>query len=215
LAAGFAESSSMEQAMHLANLGAREVVGRVGTYALTRADLEKATALGTETGSAACTLPQAQRLVEHWRMLGQSVVFTNGCFDILHPGHISLLQRAKNLGHKLIVGLNTDASIQRIKGPSRPILAQEDRAALLSALNCVDAVVLFDEDTPLSLLQALRPDILVKGGDYTPETVVGAELMPTWGGRVEILDLLGEKSTTAIVQKICNGSEDPAWKQLP
>jgi len=214
LAAAFAAGSSMEQAMHLANLGAGEVVGRVGTYALTRADLEQAAALGAKTGSAACSLPQAQRLVEHWRMLSQKVVFTNGCFDILHPGHVSLLQRAKNLGHRLIVGLNTDASVRRIKGPSRPILAQEDRAALLSALSCVDAVVFFDEDTPLSLLQALRPDILVKGADYTPETVVGAELMPTWGGRVEILDLVEERSTTAIVEKIRNGSEDPAWKQL-
>lgn len=202
IAAGYAVGCPMEQAMQLANLGAGEVVGRVGTYALTHADLKSAANAARESHPGLCDLPGAQSLVEQWRMLGQKIVFTNGCFDILHPGHISLLQRAKTLGDRLVVGLNTDRSINRIKGSLRPILAQEDRAAILSALNCVNLVVMFDEDTPINLLKALRPDILVKGGDYTPETVVGADLMLSWGGQVEVLSLFEDKSTSAIVDKI-------------
>jgi len=208
MAAGSAVGLSLHQAMKLANLGAGEVVGRVGTYAITRSDLEMAVDGNGGNRSSACSLLQTQSLAEHWRMLGQTIVFTNGCFDILHPGHVSLVQRAKKLGDRLVVGLNTDASIRRIKGPSRPILTQDDRAAILAALNCVDVVVLFDEDTPVNLLKSLRPDVLVKGGDYTPDTVVGADLVNTWGGRVEILDLVGKKSTTAIVEKIRSGNPD-------
>lgn len=204
LCAAFAAGHPMEQAMQLANLGAGEVVGRIGTYALTRADLELAVATPRRDQAAAWDLSSAQALVEQWRMLGQRIVFANGCFDILHPGHVGLLQRAKALGDRLIVGLNTDTSIRRIKGPSRPILPQEDRAAIVLALGCVDAVVFYDEDTPIDLLKALKPHILVKGGDYTPETVVGADLIRTWGGRVELLPLVEEKSTSSIVEKIHN-----------
>jgi len=207
LAAGHAAGLPMVQAMELANLGAGEVVGRVGTYALSLDDLELAALTGKGGSTAACTLTQALNLTTHWRMQGQTIVFTNGCFDILHPGHVSLLRRAKQIGRRLIVGLNTDASIKRIKGPFRPILSQQDRAAIVSALDCVDAVVFFGDDTPIQLIKALRPDVLVKGGDYTPDSVVGAELMPAWGGRVEILELAGENSTTAIVEKIRNGGK--------
>jgi len=143
-----------------------------------------------------------KKITDRYVRKGRTIGFTNGCFDILHPGHISLLQRAKTLGDRLVVGLNTDRSISRIKGPLRPILAQEDRAAILSALNCVSLVVMFGEDTPLKVLKALKPDILVKGGDYTPETVVGADLMLSWGGQVEVLSLFEDKSTSAIVDKI-------------
>src|SRR6056297_2231472 len=129
-------------------------------------------------------------MVAYWQKTGQQVVFTNGCFDILHPGHIALLQRARLLGDRLVVGLNTDASIQRIKGPSRPVLAEQDRAAILAALECVDLVVCFAEDTPIALLKALQPDVLAKGSDYAKSEVVGGDLVESWGGRVELVQLL-------------------------
>ena len=206
-AAGIAAGCPMEDAVEIANLGAGMVGGRVGTYAITLPDLERACTGDSGNGqSTVSPLSQAEKLVEHWRMIGQKIVFTNGCFDIIHPGHISLLQQAAQLGDKLIVGLNTDNSIHRIKGPDRPIVSETDRAAILAALDSVDLVVLFDEDTPINLIDALRPDILVKGGDYTPATVVGADLLTQWGGRVEIVPIIQNKSTTAIVNKIHNRS---------
>ena len=202
LAAAAAVGCSMATAVELANLAAAEVVSRLGTYAITLLDLKSAVLENNGSQCAVYSAFQIRELVEHWRMSGQRVVFTNGCFDILHPGHVSLLRRAKELGDRLVVGLNTDASIRRIKGPSRPIIEQNDRAAILSALGPVDAVVLFEEDTPKNLLKFLQPDVLVKGGDYAMSEVVGAELMKKWGGRVEILDLLGKKSTSAVLKKI-------------
>lgn len=204
MAAGAAAGLSMEQAMRLANLAAGEVVGHVGTYAASRGDLLRALAQdsGRENRYAACSRSQAAQMVAHWQKTGQKVVFTNGCFDILHPGHIALLQRARLLGDRLVVGLNTDASIQRIKGPSRPVLAEQDRAAILAALECVDLVVCFDEDTPIELLKALRPDVLAKGSDYSKSGVVGADLVESWGGRVELVQLLEGQSTSGILEKI-------------
>ncbi len=139
---------------------------------------------------------------EEHRRAGRRVVFTNGVFDLLHPGHIDLLARARELGDALIVGLNTDASVHRIKGPERPIAFEEDRAAMLLALRAVDAVVLFDEETPAELIARLLPDILVKGGDYTPETVVGRDIVEAAGGRVVILPLLEGRSTTDLVERV-------------
>jgi len=133
---------------------------------------------------------------------GQRIVFTNGCFDILHAGHVSLLRRARAHGDVLFLGVNTDASVRRLKGPDRPVHEQADRAAVLSELESVDALVLFEEDTPLSLIEAIRPDVLVKGADYTRETVVGAELVESWGGRVELVDLLEGRSTTGAIERI-------------
>jgi len=204
IAAGFAAGLEMANAMEMANIGAGEVVGRVGTYALSRQELTQAAehrAGGTGL-PAACPLDRAKSMVEHWRMLGKNIVFTNGCFDILHHGHVSLLHRARAMGDCLVVGLNTDASIRRIKGPARPILDQKDRAAILAALSSVDLVVYFDEDTPIEIIRQLRPDILAKGADYTQNNVVGGDLVQSWGGRVELLDLMEEKSTTGIVDKI-------------
>lgn len=132
---------------------------------------------------------------------GQTVVFTNGCFDILHLGHVRYLQGAKALGDVLIIGLNTDASISRLKGSSRPIVPLEERAELLEALRCVDFVVSFDDDTPYALISELKPDILVKGGDYRLEDIVGRDVVEQHGGRVVIMPEEKGKSTTNIIER--------------
>ena len=131
---------------------------------------------------------------------GKKIIFTNGCFDILHFGHISYLEKAKNLGDILVVGLNTDRSIKALKGEQRPINSQNDRAAMLAALECVDFVVLFDDDTPLNLIKELQPDILVKGADYAGKSVVGAE----FAGEVRLIEFIEGKSTTNLIKKIQN-----------
>ena len=129
------------------------------------------------------------------------MVFTNGCFDILHIGHIRLLEEARRKGDRLIVGLNTDDSVRRLKGPLRPIVPERERAQVLAALSAVDAVVLFGESTPLKLVKAIRPDVLVKGGDYSEEEVVGAREVRSWGGRVELIPLVAGVSTTRLIAK--------------
>jgi rfaE bifunctional protein nucleotidyltransferase chain/domain len=137
-----------------------------------------------------------------WRFKGKKLVFTNGCFDLLHPGHIDYLCRARELGDLLIIGLNTDASVRRLKGPSRPILDEESRALILASLSFVDAVIFFDEDTPIGLIREVQPDILVKGGDYVAEKVVGYDVVTAKGGSVIILPFVEGFSTTSIEQKI-------------
>ena len=143
----------------------------------------------------------ASRLAR-WRQADQRIVFTNGCFDLLHPGHVSLLHQARQLGDRLVIGLNTDASIRRLKGDQRPILPGKDRAAILSALEDVDMVVFFDEDTPLALIDRLKPDILVKGADYRIEEVVGREVVEGYGGHVRLVEILQGYSTTAIARRL-------------
>lgn len=140
---------------------------------------------------------------------GRVVVFTNGCFDLLHPGHIQLLQSAKRLGDMLVVGLNTDDSVRRLKGNGRPILAEHERAHMLAALDCVDYVVLFGEATPIPLLDVLRPDVLVKGADYRLDQVVGRELVESYGGRVELIPIVQGLSTTEIVDRVLRNYTDP------
>ena len=137
--------------------------------------------------------------VSAWRSEDSSIVFTNGCFDILHPGHIYCLQQAKAMGDYLVVGLNSDDSVRRLKGEARPYHDQDQRAMQLMALSCVDVVVLFSEDTPKEVIYSLKPDILVKGGDYTEKEVVGGDYVRSLGGRVEIIDLLQGHSTTKIL----------------
>ncbi len=132
----------------------------------------------------------------------KQIVFTNGCFDILHVGHIRYLQEAKKLGDLLIVGINTDASVKRLKGPTRPLQTEDDRAEILSALGCVDFVILFDEDTPLNLIKEIKPHILVKGGDWKPESIVGSDFVLAHGGKVLSLNFVDGRSTTSIVNKI-------------
>src|SRR5690606_1552443 len=137
-----------------------------------------------------------------WRSRGDEIVFTNGCFDILHAGHITYLEQAAGMGERLVIGVNDDASVARLKGASRPINALASRMYLLASLSFVDAVVAFSEDTPLDLIRRIRPDVLVKGGDYAPDTIVGAEDVPDWGGRVAVIPLVEGQSTTNLEQKI-------------
>ena len=134
------------------------------------------------------------------------VVFTNGVFDLLHTGHIDLLSAARALGDCLIVGINTDESARRLKGPTRPVRSEAERAYVLAALECVDAVTAFDEDTPLELILAIRPDLLVKGGDYSPDTIVGRTEVESWGGRVHVVPLTAGHSTTRIIEALRAGS---------
>lgn len=148
------------------------------------------------------TLDEAKVEVAAARREGRRVVFTNGCFDILHAGHIRLLQRAARFGDLLVVGLNSDASVTRLKGAGRPVHTQADRASILSELESVGVVVVFEDDTPMRLLEALRPDVLVKGGDYTKDRVVGAGLVESYGGRVEIVDTLEGRSTTDAISRL-------------
>lgn len=137
-----------------------------------------------------------------WRAAGRKIVFTNGCFDILHHGHLDLLARAADLGNVLILGLNTDSSVQRLKGPERPVTNEQDRAFQVASLLCVDAVCLFDEDTPLELIKTVKPDVLVKGGDYTIDKIVGADFVQAGGGSVEIIPFVSGYSTTSIISRI-------------
>jgi D-beta-D-heptose 7-phosphate kinase/D-beta-D-heptose 1-phosphate adenosyltransferase len=131
-----------------------------------------------------------------------ALVFTNGVFDLLHPGHLDVLDRARREGSALIVGVNSDASVKRLKGPERPIRTSAERAIVLAGLEAVDAVVVFDQDTPLHLVQVIAPDVIVKGGDYSPETIVGADLVTARGGRVVVIPLVDGHSTTSTIEKL-------------
>jgi rfaE bifunctional protein nucleotidyltransferase chain/domain len=142
--------------------------------------------------------------VEKWKQAGNEVVFTNGCFDIIHKGHIEVLARSADLGDKLIIGLNSDQSIQKLKGEDRPIIDEQARAILLASLEFVDAVVIFSEDTPLKLISALLPDVLAKGGDYEIETIVGHEIVQQNGGKVKLVPFVDGFSSTTIIDKIKN-----------
>ncbi len=135
-------------------------------------------------------------------MRRKKVVFTNGCFDILHKGHVAYLQKARKLGDSLVVGMNSDTSVKRLKGPDRPVNSEKDRAYVLSALGCVDKVVIFSENTPEKLIRALRPDVLVKGGDWKKKDVVGAPFVESYGGKVRILPFVKGFSTTGLLKKI-------------
>jgi D-beta-D-heptose 7-phosphate kinase/D-beta-D-heptose 1-phosphate adenosyltransferase len=145
-------------------------------------------------------------LLQERRERGDTIVFTNGCFDLLHVGHIQLMQRARVLGDCLVVALNDDASVRLLKGEPRPVLPQHERARILAALQCVDYVTIFSEPTPLALIEKLRPDILVKGGDYTPAAVVGGDVVERYGGRVCILPSVPGVSTTKILDAIITRS---------
>lgn len=142
------------------------------------------------------------KAVTKWKIHNEKVVFTNGCFDILHLGHIDYLSKAADLGDRLIIGLNTDASVSKLKGPSRPIIDQITRASKLAAFAFVDAVIYFDEETPLNLINTVKPNVLVKGGDYTIDTIVGAQEVLGNGGLVEVIPFLDGHSSTAIINKI-------------
>lgn len=154
------------------------------------------------TESKIRTREQAIRQAEQWRAEGQQVVFTNGCFDIVHLGHIDYLEKARQFGDRLILGLNTDASVSCIKGPLRPVVDEYARARLMAALEFVDMVTLFGEPTPLDLIEAVQPDVLVKGNDYSVATIVGADFVLARGGRVETIALVPGYSTTKLIERI-------------
>ena len=148
------------------------------------------------------TLPQLKQKIEQWKILGKTTVFTNGVFDILHPGHIFSLSQAAREADYLIVGVNSDDSVKRLKGDNRPVNQQDSRALLLAALLMVDAVIIFDEDTPLTLINIIKPDVLVKGGDYKIEQIVGAREVIANGGRVVINSIIEGFSTTSLIEKL-------------
>ncbi len=203
LALAMACEVPIEMAVELANVAAGVVVGKVGTVPVKREELLGALSHEMILQMDDKILSQEQLLsrVAAWRWAGECVVFSNGCFDILHVGHIRLLEAARRRGDRLIIGLNSDDSVRRLKGPSRPIVGCAERARVLAALSAVDAVVVFEEDTPLRLIEAIRPDVLVKGGDYSEEQVVGAREVRGWGGRVELIPLVAGTSTTRLIRK--------------
>lgn len=150
------------------------------------------------------SLAKLQTLLEQWRFFNKKIVFTNGCFDLLHLGHIDYLSKAADLGDILVIGVNTDASVSRIKGPKRPVNDQQSRSILLASLRFVDAVVLFDEPTPKELIECIQPDILVKGDDYKAEEIVGYDTVKAKGGLIATIPLVQGYSTTSIINKILN-----------
>jgi D-beta-D-heptose 7-phosphate kinase/D-beta-D-heptose 1-phosphate adenosyltransferase len=204
-ALGLCRGLPMPQILAMANACAAVVVGKTGTATVTAGELareaarQRAAVEGYEQRVAGLAEARALRLA--WRAEGQVVGFTNGCFDLLHPGHISLLRQAAAACDRLIVGLNGDASVRRLKGPSRPVQPVAARAEVIAAIGCVDLVVVFDEDTPARIIEVLRPDVLVKGADYTVETVVGADTVIGGGGRVILADLVAGQSTTDIIRR--------------
>ncbi|HEU0276450.1 MAG TPA: D-glycero-beta-D-manno-heptose 1-phosphate adenylyltransferase [Rhodanobacteraceae bacterium] len=202
LATLLAAGASLADAARIANTAAGIAVGSVGTVSVT-ADAIIGSLVGEESHKVRA-LEQLAIDVRGWREAGQRIVFTNGCFDLLHMGHLELLREAARQGDILIVAVNGDASVRRLKGPARPLVPAGERAAMLAALSCVDAVTIFDEDTPLAVLQAVRPDVLVKGQDYRVEQVVGRELVESGGGRVMLVPLTPGKSTTALVEHIAH-----------
>jgi rfaE bifunctional protein nucleotidyltransferase chain/domain len=148
------------------------------------------------------TLPEAEEVIKQWQAKGDKVVFSNGCFDIVHLGHIDYLEKARALGDRLVIGVNTDNSVSRLKGPLRPVVNEYARARLLAALEFVDTVILFDEPTPKELIESLKPDILVKGSDYREDEVVGADFVKRNGGEVKLINLVDGYSTTSLIEKI-------------
>ncbi|HZY62661.1 MAG TPA: bifunctional D-glycero-beta-D-manno-heptose-7-phosphate kinase/D-glycero-beta-D-manno-heptose 1-phosphate adenylyltransferase HldE [Edaphobacter sp.] len=210
LAASMAGGLQPETAIELANLAAGIVVGKMGTVPIAGHELVAALtpSSGITAGEKVLDLEHIKQRVAEWRASGETIVFTNGCFDLLHVGHITLLEDCRRFGSKLVLGLNSDSSVCRLKGPTRPIVGERERARVMAALAAVDAVVLFEEDTPMELIRTLRPDVLVKGGDYTIETVVGHEEVIAAGGRVEIVPTVEGFSTTNIVKKLTTVSAD-------
>ncbi len=191
----------VEDAVYMANRASGIVVAKVGTYPVHRGELLK-DVLEEERkegrGYRTLSWEEIGELAATWRSCGETIVFTNGCFDLLHVGHVTYLEKARSLGRHLIVGLNSDSSVSRLKGPTRPLTREADRARVLAALGCVDAVVLFEQDTPTELIKLIRPDILVKGGDYKANEVAGRQ----YAGRVEILNYEEGYSTTGLVEKV-------------
>jgi D-beta-D-heptose 7-phosphate kinase / D-beta-D-heptose 1-phosphate adenosyltransferase len=203
LAAALGVGLALPEAARLANTAAGIVVGKVGTAVVHASEL--ASALGEEDGHPprkVLALEPALDRIAAWRQQGLKIGFTNGCFDLLHPGHVSLLDEARASCDRLVVGLNSDASVRRLKGATRPVQSEIARAQVLASLAAVDLVTVFPEDTPLQLIEAIRPDVLVKGADYRIEEVVGGDLVQSYGGRVLLAQIKEGHSTTATIRKM-------------
>jgi D-beta-D-heptose 7-phosphate kinase/D-beta-D-heptose 1-phosphate adenosyltransferase len=202
LAAGTAAGLDLPDAAALANLGAGIVVGKIGAATVSRSELTRALHMQGSGGRGLVQLPELLALVAEAKARGERVVLTNGCFDILHAGHVSYLEEAKSCGDRLIVAVNDDASVRRLKGPSRPITPLADRMAVLAGLAAVDWVVPFGEDTPAELIAKVLPDVLVKGGDYRVEQIAGADTVMRNGGEVRVLGFKPGRSTTALIDAL-------------
>ena len=204
LALGLAAGADTVEAAAVANVAAGIVVGKRGTATVTAGEIMATFRPldGHADPQKIFGLESVLELTRGWREQGLKVAFTNGCFDLLHPGHVSLLDQARRSADRLIVGLNADLSIRRLKGPSRPVQSEVARATVLAAIKSVDAVVIFEEDTPLELIRVLEPDVLVKGADYALENVVGADLVLERGGKVVLAELLTGHSTTGTVKRV-------------
>jgi D-beta-D-heptose 7-phosphate kinase/D-beta-D-heptose 1-phosphate adenosyltransferase len=202
LAASLAAGEAMPQAVALANLAAGIVVAKLGTASISAPELRRA--ISAEQGSerGVMTVEQLQIVLADARAQGEKIVFTNGCFDIIHAGHVGYLEQARELGDRLIVAINSDESVVRLKGPGRPINPVDRRMTVLAGLEAVDWVLFFEGDTPEELLEQLKPDVLVKGGDYDKESVVGWKIVESYGGSVQALSFFDDCSTTAIVEKV-------------
>jgi len=202
LAASIGAGKPLPEAVALANIAAGIAVSKVGTVAVSGPELRREVRNDSDSGRGVMTREQLALVVADAKANGEKVVFTNGCFDIIHAGHVGYLQDAKEQGDRLIVALNDDASVTRLKGEGRPINPIERRMAVVSGLEAVDWVVSFDEDTPIPLLEMLTPDVLIKGGDYAINKVVGADIVQAYGGEIKVLAFLDNCSTTGIVEKI-------------
>jgi len=204
LAAGLIGGLPYTDALQLANIAAGIVVGKVGTVPIAREELlhELLAQDSAAQVNKIHDLASLKTQLAAWRAAGQKIVFTNGCFDLLHAGHVTYLEAARRMGDRLVLGLNTDQSVRKLKGPTRPVIHEDDRARVLAGLEAVDAVILFGEDTPLELIKAVRPDVLVKGSDYREDQVVGGAEVKSWGGRVALVDVVPGRSTSGIIEKL-------------
>ncbi|MCK3655927.1 bifunctional heptose 7-phosphate kinase/heptose 1-phosphate adenyltransferase [Pasteurellaceae bacterium Macca] len=202
LATAIADGRSYEEACYLANAAAGVVVGKLGTSTVTPSELDTAIHQRTETGFGIVHEAELKTIIAQAKQRGEKIVMTNGCFDILHPGHVSYLENARKLGERLIVAVNTDESVKRLKGEARPINDLDARMAVLAGLASVDWVVPFSEDTPQRLIGEILPDLLVKGGDYQPEEIAGSQEVWANGGEVRVLNFENGCSTTNVIKKI-------------
>jgi D-beta-D-heptose 7-phosphate kinase/D-beta-D-heptose 1-phosphate adenosyltransferase len=202
LATGLAAGMTVAEAAQLANVAAGLVVAKVGTAVVRNAELADAVDAAVSVSDKIVDQKRLAEQVAQWRSRGLTIGFTNGCFDLVHPGHISLLEQAKSESDRLIVGLNSDASVTRLKGEGRPVQDAAARGRVLASVAAVDAVVVFDEDTPVELIGQIRPDVLVKGADYEIDTVVGSDIVQEYGGRVVLAELIDGFSTTATIERL-------------
>jgi D-beta-D-heptose 7-phosphate kinase/D-beta-D-heptose 1-phosphate adenosyltransferase len=207
----------MDVSARLANIAAGISVGKVGAATVNRDEILEHLELGHgRLSTKIVNIQELKNVVGMCRNREQKIVFTNGCFDLLHLGHIQYLQQAKELGDVLVLGLNSDSSVRKLKGPQRPLISEQQRAQILAALDCIDYITVFSELDPLNLIRAVEPDVLVKGGDYKPEEVVGREIVETSGGKVVIVPLIENLSTSAIVQNIIEKyTEHPPQSNTP